>query len=87
MFTFLRMKQVVLRGMTGLLQFSERGERERIELEILNLQNNYFKRVGVFYLPYHLTSSVFRFINPSILRKATVAARICIYIYCQETAK
>lgn len=80
------MKQVVLRGMTGLLQFTERGERERIELEILNLQNNYFT-LGVFYLPYHLTSSVFRFINPSILRKATVAARICIYIYCQETAK
>ena len=53
------MKKVVLRGMTGLLQFTERGERERIELEILNLQNNYFKRVGVFYLPYHLLHQCF----------------------------
>ena len=40
-------KQVSLNGTTGFLQFNEQGERKRVELEILNLRNNSFKKVGI----------------------------------------
>lgn len=39
-------KQVNLDGLSGPIQFNEYGKRKGIELEILNLRNNYFKKVS-----------------------------------------
>ena len=42
----LSLKQVNMDGLTGSVQFSENGDRNRINFEILNLQNNSFKQVS-----------------------------------------
>ncbi|XP_078376095.1 glutamate receptor 4-like isoform X2 [Oculina patagonica] len=39
-------KQVYLDGLTGPVQFNKFGKRREIELEVLNLRNNLFQRIG-----------------------------------------
>jgi len=39
-------KKVNLDGITGEVQFDENGRRNGIQLEILNLRNNSFKKIG-----------------------------------------
>ncbi|KAL9962101.1 hypothetical protein ACROYT_G031173 [Oculina patagonica] len=39
-------EQVYLDGLTGPVQFNEYGRRREIELEVLNLRNNSFERIG-----------------------------------------
>ncbi|PFX30305.1 Glutamate receptor 4 [Stylophora pistillata] len=41
-------RKVILHGVTGLLQFNENGERVGVQLEILNLRNNSFKKDAPF---------------------------------------
>lgn len=40
------LKKVNLDGITGPIQFDENGERKGVELQILNLRNNTFKKIG-----------------------------------------
>ncbi|XP_078382291.1 glutamate receptor 2-like [Oculina patagonica] len=44
---FACIKKVNLDGLTGPIQFNENGKRKEIELEILNLRNNSFKKIGI----------------------------------------
>lgn len=41
-----RYPQVVLDGITGPIKFNDDGKRTGVELEILNLRNNFFKKVS-----------------------------------------
>lgn len=62
-------KQASLDGLTGPLHFSEDGARTNIEMDILNLRNNSFKKVGhknykiicccVLYQTFYLMNGVF----------------------------
>ena len=40
------LEQVHLDGITGPVQFDEYGKRKEIDLEVLNLRNNFFERVS-----------------------------------------
>lgn len=46
LYLLIYIEQISLDGLTGPVNFNEYGQRKKTDLEILNLRNNSFKKVG-----------------------------------------